>query len=138
ERPTTLAGPAATRIPIRVQHSPRWETAIGIVIVMDGHSQLLQIVGTLHPVGRLAHLLHGRQKEADEHRNDGNDHQELDQGKGPPGPPPKHDVKPWHRKILLEEGRKTPATHTPWQKPIRTCQSLKSVFWRCDPILRQL
>jgi hypothetical protein len=44
-------------------------------------SDLFEVVGTLHARGGLAHLLHGRQQQADEDRNDRDHHQQLDQRK---------------------------------------------------------
>jgi hypothetical protein len=43
---------------------------------------LLEVVGALHLVGRLADLLDGRQEQADQHGDDGDDDQQLDQGVG--------------------------------------------------------
>ena len=51
----------------------------GVVVV--GQRDLLQVVAALHAGGRLANLLHGRQQQADQDRDDGDDHQQLDQRK---------------------------------------------------------
>jgi hypothetical protein len=51
---------------------------------VDGQADLLEVVGALHAVGRLAHLLHGGQEQADQDGDDGNHHQQLDQGKSRP------------------------------------------------------
>jgi len=40
---------------------------------------LLEVVGTLHPRGVEAHLLHGGQEQADQNRDDRDHHQQLDQ-----------------------------------------------------------
>src|SRR5207247_2378997 len=55
------------------------------VVVGDGEADLLEVVGALHAAGGLAHFLHGRQQQADQNRNNGDHHQQLDQGKRPTG-----------------------------------------------------
>src|SRR5262249_34416472 len=50
-----------------------------VVEVVQGQAQLLEVVGTLHTAGRLAHLLDGGEQEADEDGDDGDHHQQLDQ-----------------------------------------------------------
>ena len=49
---------------------------------MQGQADLLQVVGALDAPGRLACGLDGRQKQCDQDRDDGDDHQEFDQGEG--------------------------------------------------------
>jgi hypothetical protein len=49
------------------------------VKTVKGQSALLEIVGALGPGGRLTDLLHGRQRQSDEDRDDGDHHQQLDQ-----------------------------------------------------------
>jgi len=44
-----------------------------------GDGELLEVVAALRPCGGFAHLLDGGQQEADEHGDDGDDHQQLDQ-----------------------------------------------------------
>jgi hypothetical protein len=51
------------------------------VVVVHRQADLLQVVGALHPVGRLPDLLHGRQEQPDQDRDDGDDHQELNERK---------------------------------------------------------
>jgi len=46
---------------------------------MHSQSNLLHIVDTLHPPGRLACRLHGGQEQGDQDRNDRNDHEQFDQ-----------------------------------------------------------
>src|SRR5262249_968867 len=58
------------------------ETAVLVVVIHHGQANLLEIVLALRPAGGLAHLLHGRHEQTDQHGNDGNHHQQLDQGKG--------------------------------------------------------
>src|SRR5262249_7202317 len=43
---------------------------------------LFQVVRTLHAVGRLPNLLHGREEQPDQDGNDGNDDEQFDQGEG--------------------------------------------------------
>ena len=55
---------------------------VGVVVVVDGEGKLPHIVHTLRPRRRsVADLLHRRQEQANEDRDDGNDHQQFDQGK---------------------------------------------------------
>src|SRR5438105_3750202 len=60
---------------------------------LDGQANLLEVVGALRARGRFAYLLHRRQKQADQDGNDGDHHQQLDQGKSVPPfvPAPAHD-----------------------------------------------
>src|SRR5262249_39316962 len=60
------------------------EVVVGAVVVLQGQADLLEVVGRGGPVGGLADLLHGRQEQGDEHADDGDDHQQLDQGKPAP------------------------------------------------------
>jgi hypothetical protein len=46
---------------------------------VQGQADLLEVVLALGSRRRLADLLHGGQEQADEHRDDGDDHQQLDQ-----------------------------------------------------------
>src|SRR5262249_25103444 len=52
------------------------------LVVVHGQGELLEVVGAAHPVGGLAHLLHRRQQQADQHRDDGDDDEQLDEGEG--------------------------------------------------------
>src|SRR5262249_18700978 len=54
-----------------------------VVVVVAGQGELLEVVGTTHAGGGLAHLLHRRQQQPDEDGNDGDDDQELDQREPP-------------------------------------------------------
>jgi hypothetical protein len=45
-------------------------------------ADLFQVIGALRAAGRLAGGLHGRQQERDENGDDGDHHQQLDQGEG--------------------------------------------------------
>src|SRR5260370_82449 len=54
------------------------------MITVAAKGQLLEVVAAPRPVGRFAHLLDGRQQESDQHRDDGNDDQQLDERERPP------------------------------------------------------
>src|SRR5262249_49515028 len=60
------------------------QTPGDVVIVVKGEPELLQVIGALHAIGRLAHLLHRGQQQADEDADDGDDDEELDQRESPP------------------------------------------------------
>ncbi len=51
------------------------------VVMVQGQAELLEVILAAGPVGRLADHLHGRDQQADEHAEDGDDHQQLDEGK---------------------------------------------------------
>src|SRR5262249_52840336 len=51
------------------------EHAVGVVVSVKGEADLLEVVGALDAVGRLADLLHGRQQQRDQHADDGDHHQ---------------------------------------------------------------
>jgi hypothetical protein len=51
-----------------------------VEIVVNGQPQLLEIVLALGATGGLASLLDSRQKQGHEDSNDGDHHQELDEG----------------------------------------------------------
>jgi hypothetical protein len=48
---------------------------------MQRNADLLEIVLTFHAIGGLAYLLHGGEKQANQHSNNGDDDEKLDQGK---------------------------------------------------------
>ena len=54
------------------------------MVDVRGEGELLEVVLTLQPGGRLPDFLHGGQKEADEDCDDGNYHEQFDQGEGVP------------------------------------------------------
>jgi hypothetical protein len=71
------------------QHGPGGPLVVGdgrrqrppdVVVVVHGQADLLEVVGALGAEGRLARLLDGRHRQADQHRDDGDHHQHLDQG----------------------------------------------------------
>jgi len=55
---------------------------------MHGQAELFEVILALRHVSRLAHLLDGRQEQANEDGDDGNHHQELDQREADPPPLP--------------------------------------------------
>jgi hypothetical protein len=57
-----------------------WKMLIDIVEIMRGETDLSEVVQALDPVGCLAHLLNCGQRQADQDDDDGNHHQQLDQG----------------------------------------------------------
>ena len=62
------------------------ENAVGAVVGHQRQSQLLEIVAALRPPGGLPSGLNGRQQQRDQNADDGDDHQQLDQGKTASGP----------------------------------------------------
>src|SRR5262249_52709530 len=60
----------------------RGEPADRLVVVVQGQAELPQVVLAAHAVGGLAHLLDGGQQQADQDGDDGDHHQQLDQGEG--------------------------------------------------------
>src|SRR5439155_21408011 len=56
-----------------------------VVIAVHGEAELLEVVAAFHAVGRLADFLNRRQKQADQDRDDRNDHQKLNKRKTAPG-----------------------------------------------------
>src|SRR5262249_34389531 len=59
--------------------APGREGLPGVVEVVQGQGDLLEVVLALHEAGGLTDLLHRRQQEADEDGDDGDDDQQLDQ-----------------------------------------------------------
>ena len=53
-----------------------------VVIVEQGDAELLEIVGALGAAGRVAGHLYGGQEERNEDADDGDNNQQLDEGKG--------------------------------------------------------
>jgi hypothetical protein len=48
--------------------------------IMDSQANLFEVVCTAAATGRLTGLLHGRQQQPDEYADDGDHHQQLNQG----------------------------------------------------------
>src|SRR5262249_9058103 len=57
----------------------RRERAVGVVVVVKRQADLLEVVLALGAGGGFADFLDGGQEQADEHGDDGYDHQQLDQ-----------------------------------------------------------
>jgi hypothetical protein len=53
----------------------------GVVIVVEGDADLLEMVDTLEPVGCVADSLNGGQQQGDQRADDGDHDQKLDEGK---------------------------------------------------------
>jgi hypothetical protein len=47
---------------------------------MHGQAELVQVIATLGAAGRLTGLLDGRQEQGDQDRNDGDHHEQFNQG----------------------------------------------------------
>ena len=60
------------------------EHAERVVMVVQGQAELLEVVGALHPAGRLARRLHRGQQQRDQDADDRDHHQQLDQRKRRP------------------------------------------------------
>src|SRR5690606_22835043 len=78
-----LVGPDAA---IRVGGPPvgpssRGEMAMGVLMQKGTEGELLDLILALRPAGGLAGRLHGGKEQGHEHTDDGNHHQQLDQGK---------------------------------------------------------
>ena len=74
-----LGDPRLGEGPLR---SSRGKLAVRVVEVKQGQAELLELVLSLDTVRGFAHLLHGRQQEANEDGDDRDDHQQFDQRKG--------------------------------------------------------
>jgi hypothetical protein len=57
----------------------RRKLAVRVVKVVQGQAELFQVVAARHAIGGLAHLLHRRHQQRDEHGDDRDHHQELDE-----------------------------------------------------------
>src|SRR5262249_58697196 len=67
----------------RYRPAPAGEFAVGVVVVVEGQADLLEVVLTAQAVGRCADLLYRGQEQADEDGDDGDHHQQLDQREAP-------------------------------------------------------
>ena len=77
---TTRTANGTVQVVIRVRFSGR-NCVEGVVVVVDRNPQLLQIVAALRAAGGLASLLDGRQKQRHQNCDDGDDHQQFNEGK---------------------------------------------------------
>jgi hypothetical protein len=53
------------------------------MVVLEAEAELLDVVGTLRPPGRLAGRLNGREEKADKGPDDGDDNEQFDEREGP-------------------------------------------------------
>jgi hypothetical protein len=83
----------------RLGHRP-----VGVVVVMDGQGDLLDLVLALGAGGGLADLLDGGQQQPDQDGDDGDDDEQLDQREATPGSPSEHGT-------VLAGGRREPGEH---------------------------
>ena len=68
--------------PGRVADAGGWEIAIvGTGKVVGCQSQMFAVAAAAHPVGCLAHLLHGGYQQPHQHGNDGIHHQHFNESK---------------------------------------------------------
>jgi hypothetical protein len=83
----------------------------GVVIVLQAQAKLLDIVAATHPPGGLAGCLDGRQKEGDQHPDDGDDDEQLHEREGPDVPNATPDRERLHNRTLeqREEEKKNDA-----------------------------
>ena len=81
------------------------QLVVGIVAVVQGDADLLEVVGAGHAVGRLAHLLHGGNQQADQYGDDGDNHEQFNQRETtpiPPGEETNHEIPPWEKETKKE------------------------------------
>src|SRR5205823_2458176 len=57
----------------------RRQRTVGVVVVVDRQAELFEVILATQPRRRLPHLLHRRQQQADQGRDNGNDDKEFDQ-----------------------------------------------------------
>jgi hypothetical protein len=70
------------QLQLLVREKAGGEVLAGIVVVVHGQADLLEVVLTLQTAGGLAHLLHGGQEQAQQDGDDGNDDEQLDEREG--------------------------------------------------------
>ena len=64
-----------------IDHVALGQVAVGVVVAVHAQADLLEVVLALGTGGGRTDLLHRGQQQSDQDRDDGNDHQQLDQGK---------------------------------------------------------
>src|SRR5262245_28253094 len=94
---------------------------IGVVIIVGGLADLLEVVGTLDPAGSLADLLHRWHKETDQDGDNSDDDQQLDQREAAPRDSPQE----------LTHGCTSLVGRDGWWRS--DCQSVRTV---CKTVLR--
>src|SRR5262249_14568157 len=86
--------------PIHVEPSRR-DRPVSVMVIVDRHANLLEVVSTSATGGGLADFLDRRQQERDEDADNGNHHQQFDEGK-PATLPGNHDPSPrTHQEIKI-------------------------------------
>src|SRR5260370_38833 len=84
---SALSAPLQYNSKMSAAHAALGEGTVDIMIVVASQSHLLEVVLAFHAVGGLAHFLHGRQEQPNQDGNDGDHHQQLDQGEAFARPP---------------------------------------------------
>src|SRR5262249_36406237 len=64
-----------------VRPLPERKLTVSAVIIMDSNPHLMEIVGATHAIGGFPHLLHSRDKQANQYGDNGNNHEQLDERK---------------------------------------------------------
>ena len=62
------------------QRARRRQTVVRVVIVLDGETELLEVVGALHTTSRFTRRLDGGEKETDQNADDRDNDQQFNQG----------------------------------------------------------
>src|SRR5262249_38695130 len=57
------------------QGTASWKGALDVLVMVQGQTNLFEVVRTGGAFRRLAYLLHGRQQQSDQHTDDGDDDQ---------------------------------------------------------------
>src|SRR5262249_40429692 len=71
--------------------------ALGVVVAVQRQAYLFEVVGAGRAVGGFADLLHRGHEQADQHPNDGDNHQKFDQREGVATISLTHRGSPWTR-----------------------------------------
>ena len=93
--PVVIRSTLARPVP-HVARPAHREDAVGAVVIVQRQPDLLEVVGALRSPGRLTGRLDGRQEQGDQDRDDGDDHEQLDERERSPR-------LTFHRSILPEE-----------------------------------
>ena len=59
----------------------QWKRSEGVLVIVNGQSDLFQVVGALDAAGGLARGLYSGQKQGDQYSNNRDHDQEFDEGK---------------------------------------------------------
>src|SRR5262245_18177223 len=62
-------------------HEAHWQASLDVGVLMLSEAELLEVVLTLRSRGALTDLLHRGNEHRDENADDGDDHEQFDQGK---------------------------------------------------------